>query len=269
MKPTELDYQALLQAVKERKIVNLLSVIHLQETLPALKASTPNVAQEELKLIYELIDTTQLVRPYNDLLMGDIFTYAHGEKLQSPFVAHLISFDEFLSTAGGVNEQIKVIDETEVEKDTFTTLTRLAKDAYRDEIIKRFGNKQPTFEEFYGGLKMETIEKAITRTEHETKIQGLMENCKNRGLEEMLKIDSVCVYVGASLSYQYADIFGEIKAKKQRRLGDSADLRHAISASPADIFVTHDDEFAYWMGRIPDKPFQVLDHINKLVKMVS
>jgi hypothetical protein len=64
-------------------------------------------------------------------------------------------------------------------------------------------------------------------------------------------------------------MFGGLKKKKQKRHGDPPDLHHALSASACDVFVTHDEEFAFWMDRIPEKRIKVLDHVTRLFELIG
>jgi hypothetical protein len=50
--------------------------------------------------------------------------------------------------------------------------------------------------------------------------------------------------------------------------GDTWDMGHAISASAADIFVTHDNSFARRMKRVSIHNFEVL-HLHDLLKQID
>jgi hypothetical protein len=73
---------------------------------------------------------------------------------------------------------------------------------------------------------------------------------------------------GSSLSYQDARIFDEISEKKNNRWDDPSDLKHALSASASDLFVTHDDDFAFWIARIPNIQIEVLNHVHLLIERI-
>ena len=82
---------------------------------------------------------------------------------------------------------------------------------------------------------------------------GVMEECETRGIKGLLEIRTVRLAIGALLSYIYAQNFEGWTPK----IGDSRDLQHAVTASAADIFVTHDSKLAKLIKRIPIANFEV------------
>jgi hypothetical protein len=97
----------------------------------------------------------------------------------------------------------------------------------------------------------------------------LLVACEERGIEGLLSFRTLAIAGGASLSYQYARVFGEFSGKEQRRKGDSPDLNHALLSSAANILVTHDSDFVFWFGRAPNKGVEVLDHLHKLLEHIT
>jgi hypothetical protein len=84
---------------------------------------------------------------------------------------------------------------------------------------------------------------------------GVSEECKRRGLDKLLKIPSVRAMVGLGMSFIYRTAV-ERKAPKSSALRD---LQHAVcAAAAADIFVTHDEELAFLLRRVPIKDFRVM-----------
>jgi hypothetical protein len=259
------DVKALLNAVAAGKIVNLLSVIHLQEASYALRASSPSVARDELRLIKQLMNTREIIKFPSDLLKDDITAYANGRELSFPLMPNPLNLDELFSPDGDIAERRKVLNDTDQSNSDFLIVTSDAKKNDREYVLNEFAGRKPAFEEFYQKKMYERIVGTVRQAEEETGREGLLEACKKRGIEGMLKIPSVALAEGISLSYQYARIFEEMSEKKRKRLGDPGDLNHALLASAADILVTHDRDFATWVDRILNKPFQVFDHVHKLI----
>jgi hypothetical protein len=84
---------------------------------------------------------------------------------------------------------------------------------------------------------------------------GVAEKCERRGLDKLLRIPSVRAMVGLGMSFIYRTAV-EGKAPKG---SDLRDLQHApAAAAAADIFVTHDEELAFTLGRVPIKGFRVM-----------
>ncbi len=266
---TKDDLKALLDAVAAGRITNLLSLMHLQEASYALRASSPSVAKEELQLIRGLLDTSQIIKFPRDLLIDDVISYAAGQETPPSRIPNPLDLDELFSADGNIEERKKVLDETDAHSADFLKATTNAKANDRAYVIEEFGGKQPTFQDFYNKKIVERILETVQRVEQETKQDWVLTACKEQGLEAMLKIKSMALAEGASLSYQYARIFDEMSEKKRKRLGDPGDLNHALFASAGDVLVTHDADFAAWIDRIQNKGIEVIDHVHKLVEQVS
>jgi hypothetical protein len=264
------DYlKALLEVSAVGKIVNLLSEMHLQEAAYALKAASPSVAQEELRLIRDLMDTKQIIKPAKVLLADDIMCYARGRELSSPLIPNHYDLDAIFSVGGDIADRVQALDETTEQNSEFLNVTTDAREDDRSLVESEFGGKKPTFEEFYDQRILPWIIRLVEKTQRATGKGWLLDACKERGIEGLLKVKSVALAEGISLSYQYARIFGEMSEKKKRRGGDPNDLKHALYASAADALVTHDGDFVSLIGRVPNKGIEVLDHLSKLVERIS
>jgi hypothetical protein len=71
--------------------------------------------------------------------------------------------------------------------------------------------------------------------------------------------------VGGSISYAYSETF----EKRTPKIGDSRDLTHAVLATAADVFITHDKPLARLLSRIPKACYEIKelsDLISQLVK---
>jgi hypothetical protein len=85
---------------------------------------------------------------------------------------------------------------------------------------------------------------------------GVLEACKQRGIEGLLRIKSVRMGVGAALSLIYEQMFEGWSPK----ISDSRDLQHAVSAAAvAQTFVTNDKRLRDSLSRIPIDGFTVID----------
>jgi hypothetical protein len=86
----------------------------------------------------------------------------------------------------------------------------------------------------------------------------VLEACRVRGIDGLLDQRSVRLCVGANISLVYAQDFKGRQPEAKRAMGDAWDMLHAVSASAADIFVTHDRAFTDVMKRVPINDFEVL-----------
>jgi hypothetical protein len=263
------DLEAIRKAVTERKIVNLLSPMHPQEAAPAINAPSPIVAQEELQLIRELMETKRILKLPKDLLTHDIFSYARRESSSSPLERNNYDLVGLFSHTGDVEERRKALAETIQQNVDFLTATTNANENDREFVLEEFGGRKPKFNEFYAKKVSERILGLIDKAQRHTGKHWLIKAREERGIDGMLEVSSVAVAAGASLSYTYARIFNELSEKEDKRRGDAPDLGHALLASAADVLVTHDKDFANWFSRIPNKSIEVLDHVHKLVERLT
>lgn len=263
---TQEDLKQLIDAVSAGKITSLLSTMHLQEAAYVLRAGSYEKAKDELKLIQDLMDTTQLIMPCGDLITADVIAYANGDGPVSPLIPLNYDLWELFRPDGDVGERKEALDKTDEQNDALLQVLADGKENDRDVILEEFGGSKPGFEEFFWKKIDERILQTTRKVEERTNSRGLVDACKERGITEMGSIPSILLAEGSSLSYQYARIFGEISEKKKKRWGDPSDLKHALSASACDILVTHDEDFAFWIGRIPNIRIEVLDHLHSLVE---
>ncbi len=105
-----------------------------------------------------------------------------------------------------------------------------------------------TFEEYFNKFSPTFAEDYAARC-------GLLSECKNKGIHELLKVRSVRGSVGAQLSW----VFGQLLEGKKPDLGDALDMRHAVLASTADVLLTQDQPFTEVMRRVPLDSFEVSD----------
>jgi len=252
---TEADWLALRSAVKNGRISILLSVLNLEEALCALEQS-PTQAIAELRLTLELVEKGRLVKPPSMLLCDDIRCYAQGDALLGPFITLDPAIQSNIRAL--VNPDQKDIDdlrliikETQNQKKDFVVGMRQANAKVlpvAKEFLRNHQGRPPDWQDYWERL-------AVRFAEGFAEGQGLLDACRNRGIKGLLGVRSVRMAVGASVSLAYAETF----EKRTPKMGDSRDMQHAVLATAADAFVTHDHGLARLLDRIPMDSFQVLD----------
>lgn len=261
---TEADWLALRSAVEKGRISILLSVLNLEEALCAL-AQSYSQAREELRLILELAENRRLVKPPGTLLSDDIRSYAKGEALLDPFIAldsviHANLRVLVNASQTDIDKLRLLVMETQKEKENFVAAMREANaevSPHAREFRRKYQGQPPDWEDYWERLAGKFAEGFAER-------QGLLDACRNRGITGLLGLRSVRMAVAASLSLAYAETF----EKRTPKMGDSRDMQHAVLATAADVFVTHDRGLARLLARIPMECFQVLD-LRALLQEIS
>jgi len=81
---------------------------------------------------------------------------------------------------------------------------------------------------------------------------GLADACRQRGVEGLFKLPIMRIMTGVALAQIYAEMIGAQGQPRKPDRNDGYDLRHAISASTADVFVTFDKRLADHVEWTPD-----------------
>lgn len=247
---TESDLTRLRSLIRAGKLSVLLSILNLEETVPLLNSS-PELAIAELKLILCLTDWQKLLKPPNLLLSDDIKSYARGEVPCQPFIEDSViqlNLRAFLNPSQqGITELLEVVKVTQKQKEDFKARMTEAREGVLFQA-KKLKDLRTNFDNYWARLSDSFAEGLA---EHE----GVLDECKKRGILGLLEIKSVRLWAGASLSLTYGQTF----EGRTPKIGDSRDIMHVILASAADIFVTHDEDFAKVLVRIPIKGFDVVN----------
>jgi hypothetical protein len=245
------DYLLLRNAVYEGRFIAPISVPLLEETLPILKTQSKLKRVTEQQIMTELFNWKWLVKPHAPLLDDDIKSYANGQPFSFPFLSLNLTPQEFFNPTGQMSKDfLKIIDETRLLKEKQFLDVKDAKRIYQE----RFKMPAPSFDEFWKRV-------AELTTEHIADRGGLLQECKQRGLDGLLNVKSARLYVTYYVAYfYYSFVLGERVLPS-----DSRDHHHAVSASVADIFVTHDKRFARMLKLVPIDGFEVIN-LNTLLQ---
>src|SRR6266851_2322133 len=259
---TDADELQLRATISSGRLTIVVSHINIREILAALHAK-PEIVGPELSLVASLTNWDYFVRFHSAILEDDIKHFAYnGERSNTPFedertVARIRAavrrvIDDPLSVKGLAG----VVREDREQKKAFLDAVKKSRGDTAEgleEIRKR--NEIPPFERYFANSAQE-FALALARS------FGVAEGCERRGLNNLLKIPSVRAMTAAGMSF----IYRTAVEKKSPKGSDSRDLHHAVcAAAAADIFVTHDDELAILLDRIPSKGFRVM-RLHQLLK---
>ena len=252
---TETDEKRLRAAVSSGQLTIVISHTIIRETLATLQ-SRPDLARALLSFIVKLADWDRFVRLCPEILEGDIRHFAfNGEGANTPFVKDTTHIQTILHRI--IDGQISVRDAEAVLNEDWEQ-----KDTFRERVEKSRAQTTRALEEFEESYEIPTFEQFFIDGAEERLFDFISsfhvaEECKLRGLDKMLLIPSIRAMVGFAMSFIYRIVVE--KKEKRRRGSNLRDLQHAPSAAAAaDIFVTHDKEFAFLLGRVPIKGFRVM-----------
>jgi len=245
------NYLLLRNAVNEGRFIAPISGPLLEETLPILKTPSELKRVTEQQIITELFNWDWLVKFHSLLLDDDIRSYAKGEPLSFPFRSLALTPQEFFNPTGKMRRDfLQIIDETQQLKERQFLDLKESRRVYQERFKARVGS----FDEFWKQAAEITVEHIAGRS-------GVLQECKERGLDGLLNIKSVRLYVTYYVAYFY---YSFVRGERVLR-SDSRDHHHAVSASVADIFVTHDERFARMLRLVPIDGFEVID-LNTLLR---
>jgi len=249
---TEAERVILRSAVDTGKISILLSYLNIEEALSAIK-SCPETGLGELRLILDVVDRKNPIKEARILLRDDIHCYARGDFFSDPFSVLSPEIELNLRELVNSNKQniktnmSQLIEEVKEQKEDFKSRMSTIRNNWLTKV-RKFKGKCPGFEKFWERYAEDLTESLAKRA-------GVLEACKKRSINGLLRVRSVRLCVGANLSLIYAQHF----EGRTPDMGDSRDIHHAILASAADTFVTQDRRFKRLLTRIPIEKFQIIE----------
>jgi hypothetical protein len=268
---TEQHVKALRAAIRAGKIFIPLSA-HICDEMLSDSESHTNRATEKLGFILSLVDQHRMAKAVEQLLYDDIWCYAQGQALSSPFMGDVETL-EILSnlrslsnpTHEGVSDHLADACEVRKQKRDFVDEITQARAQVHVEL-SGIRQQPPSFDSYRRSSPERVIEDLVNsaliscwarRQEVDKRRShvGALDACRRRGLMGMLDIRSVRMYVGLYHSYVYAQTYE--RGGPQR--GDSWDMKHAIvAAATSDVFVTHDGTLTALLARVPITGFKVV-----------
>jgi|SRR5216684_5344404 hypothetical protein len=254
----ESDEVRLRAAIEADRLSVLLSILNIQETLGAHHSRRPDLVLPQLQLILNLTDWDRFVKPCDVLITDDIKHFSWNGEPDQPFIREPPSnqlrsaLQELQLGRRNFDELDDLIKEDRRQKEGFLQAVEEVQEETRAQIqdLKERG-PIPTFQEYLTSQAAEIVARDLAQ-HIGPEVSRL---CEQRGLAAFLRVPSVRITVGLTLSFIYrTDLEG-----KRPKIGASRDLQHAPpAAAAADTFVTHDTELAYLLRRVPTSGFQVL-----------
>jgi hypothetical protein len=245
----------LIAAVDAGKISIPLSLINVEEVFCAIEGSD-DVAKKKFTIISELSKNQKILKAPDNILSDDIRSFINFGVPTSPF--YRASFWQInikeLTNLKRREEFQNIINKIKEEKINF----KLENIKSRGEVLIKANKLDfvPTFSQYWDSLKYDFARGLIEEV-------GVLEKYKYKNINALLEFRSVKLCIGWMASY----IYGQTFENRRPDRGDSRDMKHAVLASAADIFLTHDGDLADLMKRIPIENFEVCDLQDLLNKI--
>jgi hypothetical protein len=217
------------RAIRSDQVRVYTNLVPIEETLGALK-KRPVEGRRRLRLIKTLAKRKRMIRRHTEIIINDIRSYAKMERFQSRFMSPYPELKAVFQVRD-LPGLIEVAEENRSHKRGF-------RDNMRDKLFQHIAplaqpiienKKVPSFEEYFEANYRGVLEIIADRA-------GYLEECRERGLDGLLKTPALNVAIRGQISLTYANIFlGRLPQQ-----GDSADMQHAFIAATVGTLVTED-----------------------------
>jgi hypothetical protein len=235
----------------------------LEEALIGLDSAKPE-ALEHVRRILDWPDPRLVAKPVDMLLPDDIVRYSKGQRL-SPWLEN-----PPLATVQKKLRDLRPLAVQQLKREFAAEIDKIRE--RRDHYVRSFeqtihelssdpfilANRRTSFPEFYRLTSLHVAESCVRRTEHYVHDTGLLDRCRERGIEGLLNILSVQLATIVTLSLLHAQLLNEGRQTAKARPGDLADMRHAVVASSADVFVTNDERQFKRLSSVPTGKWRVI-----------
>ena len=250
---TSADIAQLRKAIYGRGLAIPIGIHVLEEILLNRRAS-PQELVARLKLTLSLASIRRMVKPCDQLIADDIRSYAATGQPDRPLVSAQIQsaltqgIAELIESDGEeFSEEIgEVLEDARQGRERFLQGMRAARQQAA-ALVETLASRV-SFEEFFELAAVPTAEKFAQRV-------GVLEACRARGIDGLLKIRSVRAAIGIALSF----IYGQTYERWAPHSSDTIDLLHVPSAAAsAEVFITNDIRLREALQRVPLDEFRVM-----------
>jgi hypothetical protein len=228
--------------------------IHVLEELLLNRKAAPQELVARVKLTLSIASIRRMVKPCDQLIADDLRSYAATGQPDRPLVGAQIQnaitqgIAELIESDGEeFSEEIaEALEDTRRRKERFLQGTNVL----LREIASQLETVSPNtkFDDYFQRFAISAAERFAHRA-------GVLDACRDRGLEGLLEIRSVRAAVGVALSIVYGEAFeGGADASS-----DSSYFLHVPSAAAtSEVFVTDDARLRQSLKRVPFDNFQVM-----------
>lgn len=238
------DIGALRKAIYSRTVSIPLGIHNLEEIVMARRASAQAMTAQ-LRLLLSISNWRVLLKPCGQLLADELRAFAAGDEPARPFLrgamqnAVTTGISELLESDGeDLNDDFaEALDEVRREREAFVA----GLGEYLAECDARFTpSAAGGFEEFFERNAADAAAALAERA-------GVGAQCARRGIESLLALKSVRMWVGAALSLACA----QGMEARPPRTEEVNEVIHAVTgAAAADTFVSANARALPLLGRV-------------------
>jgi hypothetical protein len=242
---TAADLGTLRKAIYSRAVSIPLGVHNLEEIVLARQTS-PQAMAAQIRLMLSISNWRTLLKPCNQLLGDELRAFAADAAPARPLLhgamqnAVTTGISELLESDGEeLNEDFaQALDEVRRDRETFVA----GLGEFLAECNTRFA-PPPTASDFQEYYERNAPEAAAALAEH----AGVGADLRRRGIDALLALKSVRMWVGTALSLAFTLSLEARPARAE----DANEITHAVSgAAAADTFVTADVRALAWLSRV-------------------
>lgn len=259
----------ILDALRSQRIRLVFDLDCFLEPLLAFRGPASDAgprAARQLERMLKWCDRRRIVASPQWLLAQAVLSYSgqpirveeflNSEQLDEQVRSELANWDQDLSPRKPFWQGIA--SDAQRERDSFQEgfVNLLRELGPRDGFAPGAGIPPP--EEFWNAYKYRVAQTFVEGVGAEFKRPDLWQNCSARSIDSLLGIRCMSLAVGVTVGYMYAHFYNEGRQIPRVRQGDAADIRHAIAASVADIFVTNDSRLYKRLSAVPIKGFKIV-----------
>jgi hypothetical protein len=243
------DETVLRAAIQRGDLSLILSVVTLSETL---LMQDRDQALDEIRWVIGLTGLTHIVKDVVALINDCIQAYAHGAPPPPPYTMSL-DLSPFLSpTPDFLNGLVGVIEEYGRQRTAFSDMWTRRLEAWKAE-----GTDHLPFKEFVETHAGEWLRALAERA-------GVLDDSERRGLDGLLSLKTMRLAVVVPLALAYAKMFRDRELEE----ADFGDLHHIVTATPANVFVTHEGRLRELIHRARVPSMELLT-LTQLVRRMS
>ncbi len=267
---TEEKEHLILNALRSQRFRLVFDLDCFLEPLLAFQGLASDVmprAACQLERMVKWCDRRRVVKTAASLLEQAVISYSRGLAQVEPFLdrkqldeeieKELTNWDRERSPQSALWQAIASDVQRARESFRANFMNLLQELGPRDGFAP--GARIPTFDEFWNQHKHSVAQTFVEGVGEELKQPGLWQICSERGTDGLLNLGCVNLAVGATIAHMYAHFYNEGRQIPKIRQSEAADVRHAIAASVAEIFVTNDSRLYGQLSAVPIKDFRIVE----------